>query len=193
MEFPELKAGILACRDCAQKFGFTPIPIFHGKENSLIMQIGQAPSKTVHATKKPFNDASGAKLKYEWYQITDNTFYNEDNFYMASMAHCFPGKNGKGGDNPPPPACSKKWLRNELEAVNNKLYIIIGARAAKFLFPKESFSELVFKNREINGKPAYILPHPSPLNIRWFHANPLFEEERVPEIRKAVHHILGLS
>ncbi|MFD2114218.1 uracil-DNA glycosylase family protein [Paenibacillus yanchengensis] len=193
VDFTELKNGILACRDCESKFGFTPVPIFQGKEHSLIMQIGQAPSRTVHRTNKPFNDLSGEKLKYQWYQITDDVFYNEDNFYMASMAHCFPGKNSKGGDNPPPMACARKWLRTEIEMVHNELYIIIGAKAAKFLFPDEKFSELVKKTTVLNNKPAIVLPHPSPANIRWFTANPSFEKTRVPEIKDIVHRVLQLS
>lgn len=192
LNFATLKHNILACRDCESKFGFPPVPIFHGNEDAIIMQIGQAPSRTVHETKKPFNDLSGAKLKYEWYQITDDIFYDENNFYITSMGHCFPGKNSKGGDNPPPIACAKKWLRTEIEMVNNQLYIIIGARAAKFIFPQENFTDLVRKNMQLNGKLAIVLPHPSPANIRWFTANPSFEAERIPEVRRTVQQVLGL-
>lgn len=35
-------------------------------------------------------------------------------------------------------------------------------------FPNEKFNELIFKNNYINGKLAIVLPHPSPLNIKWF-------------------------
>ncbi|MGO4107336.1 uracil-DNA glycosylase family protein [Paenibacillus sp. YAF4_2] len=193
MRFNELKDQITTCQDCKQKFGFTPNPIFHGKERSKIMQISQAPSKKVHETGLPFNDPSGAKLKYQWYQITDDIFYNEDNFYITAIAHCFPGKHPKGGDNPPPLACANKWLAREIEMVDNQLYIIIGARAAKYLFPNESFEDLIFKNNTLNNKPAVVLPHPSPLNIRWFKAHPAFEKKRMPEIRELIRDILGLT
>ncbi|MFR0985782.1 MAG: uracil-DNA glycosylase family protein [Frisingicoccus sp.] len=53
------------------------------------MQISQAPSRTVHNTGKPFNDASGRRLRSEWYRISDETFYNPDNFYIVSIAHCY--------------------------------------------------------------------------------------------------------
>ncbi|MCS7464945.1 uracil-DNA glycosylase family protein [Paenibacillus doosanensis] len=190
MSFTELKGNILACDDCTEKFGFTPVPIVHGNERSKIIQISQAPSNNVHLTKKPFNDPSGAKLKYKWYQITDDVFYNEDHFYITALSHCFPGKNAKGGDNPPPLACARKWLRKELEAVNNELFVIIGSKAAKFLFPNESFDGLVFKNNTLNDKPAIVLPHPSPLNRKWFKDHPLFEEKRLPEIREIVRKVL---
>ncbi|WP_430120678.1 uracil-DNA glycosylase family protein [Paenibacillus solani] len=101
MNFNEVKEKILLCQDCKDKFGFTPVPIIHGNQYSKIMQISQAPSYNVHITKRPFNDPSGAKLKYKWYQISDEVFYNEDNFYITSLSHCFPSKNNKGGDNLP--------------------------------------------------------------------------------------------
>jgi uracil-DNA glycosylase len=52
MDFNEMKVKILMCQDCKGKFGFTPVPIFHGNERSKIMQISQAPSNNVHITKK---------------------------------------------------------------------------------------------------------------------------------------------
>lgn len=193
MDFEQLKESILSCRDCRGKFGFAPVPIFHGHQHARIMQISQAPSKLVHMTKKPFNDPSGAKLKYQWYQITDEVFYNEDLFYITALAHCFPGKNPKGGDNPPPSACANKWLREELKLVDNELFVIIGSRAAKFMFPNDNFEDLVFNNHRIDNKPAIVLPHPSPLNIRWFKAHPDFEERRVPEVREMIWNVLKMK
>jgi len=190
MTFEELKYNILNCKDCAEKFGFEPVPIVHGNVNSKIMQISQAPSYNVHLSAKPFNDNSGKRLKYQWYKITDDIFYNENNFYITAMAHCYPGKNPKGGDRPPPMSCAKKWLFKEMSLVNNEIFIIIGSYASKFLFPADNFNELVFKDNYLNGKLAFVLPHPSPLNIRWFKDHPEFEAERLPYIREKVWTIL---
>ncbi|CAG7649106.1 hypothetical protein PAESOLCIP111_05802 [Paenibacillus solanacearum] len=193
MTFEELKEQIVACEACKAKFGFTPTPIFHGKEQSKIFQISQAPSHNVHLTKKPFNDQTGAKLKYKWYNITDDVFYDEDNFYITALSHCFPGKNARGGDNSPPLSCAKKWLVKELEMVNNRLFVIIGAKAAQFLFPQDRFEDLVFKNSTLHQKPAIVLPHPSPLNVKWFKDHPQFEEKRLPEIREMIWSVLELA
>lgn len=65
---------IKKCNFCEKQFGFKPHPIFLGNENSKIVQISQAPSATVHETLKLFTDMSGKKLKYDWYQITDEAF-----------------------------------------------------------------------------------------------------------------------
>lgn len=187
-----LQGQILSCRLCRDLFGFEPRPVVLGNRGARIMQISQAPSKTVHETGRPFNDASGRTLRGAWYQISDRDFYDPDLFYIVSMAHCYPGKAPGGGDRRPPKICAERWLTNELELVDNALYIIIGGIAASFFFPKRSLTSLVFEDHRLRGKPAYVLPHPSPLNVKWFMDYPQFAAERLPRIRKAVHQALGL-
>lgn len=188
-KFAQLKREILACNFCQEKFGYEPHPIFWGNKRAKIMQISQAPSLNVHNTLKPFNDLSGKKLR-QWYGIDDDTFYDPDNFYITSLAHCYPGKSKSGGDRLPPKCCSDKWLKQEILSVENDIYIIIGSYAAMKLFPKQSFNKLIFSIQIFNGKPAYVLPHPSPLNMRWFKNNPEFEQDRIKVIRKVVHDLL---
>ena len=189
-EFNNLINNIKKCQICREKFGFEPHPVCFGNVNAKIVQISQAPSATVYKTLKPFTDQSGKKLKYEWYNIDDVDFYNPNNFYITSLAYCYPGKDKNGNDRVPPKICYDTWLKKELELINNKIYIIIGAKAAKVFFPKELFNELVFKNNYINGKIAIVLPHPSPLNIKWFKDNPDFLEKRLLEIRKIIENTL---
>lgn len=190
--FLNLREQILSCRQCQSDFGFEPHPIVFGNPGAKIMQISQAPSRTVHNTRKPFNDASGRRLRSEWYRISDETFYNPDNFYIVSIAHCYPGKNPKGGDNRPPKCCADKWLSQELGLVQNEIYILIGGSAAAYFFPKQKLTELVFQDLTLNGKRTFVLPHPSPLNVKWFRDYPEFMEKRVFEIEKAVHKTLGI-
>lgn len=191
-KFEELKKQIADCRQCESEFGFEPHPVLFGNPNAKIVQISQAPSLTVHKTGLPFNDASGKRLRSQWYKISDETFYNPDNFYIVSIAHCYPGKNPKGGDKRPPKCCADKWLNKELELVQNKLYLLVGSYAAQYFFPKEKLTDLVFKDLTVNGKPAFVLPHPSPINMNWFRDNPDFINHRIPVIEQAVHSALGL-
>ena len=90
----------------------------------------------------------------------------------------------------PPKVCYETWIKKELEYINNKLYIIIGAKSAKVFFPKEDFNSLIFKNNKLNGKLAIVLPHPSPLNIKWFKDHPKFMKKRILEIREIVNKVL---
>lgn len=185
-----LKKDILSCKACKDILEHDPNPIFQGNEHSHIFQIGQAPSRTVMETGKPFNDASGKKLLDDWYQITREQFYDPDNFYIASIAKCYPGKTKRTGDNPPPISCAKLFLNKELELVEPDLYIVIGAYAAKWLFPDTDFTTLVFQNHFFHKRPLYVLPHPSPLNRKWLKDHPEFEKQRIIEIREKIHDIL---
>ncbi len=182
--------NLRACQECASLFDHVPRPVFLGFLDAPIMQISQAPSKTVHETGYPFNDASGRKLRHEWYEISDETFYNPENFYITSVGKCFPGKDARGGDNKPPKICAKLWLEGELRYVKNVLYLIVGKAAAEYFFPKRSFYELVMEDQTIRGKTAFVLPHPSPLNVKWFKDHPKFFTERLPKIRQQLHAVL---
>ncbi len=189
--FDELVKEIKKCNICQEKFGFKPHPVFWGCQKSKIVQISQAPSKTVNETLKPFTDQSGKKLKYEWYKIDDDTFYNTDNFYIAALAHCYPGKDKSGNDRMPPKVCYEKWIKKELELIDNKIYIIVGAKAAKIFFPNEDFLDLVLKNNYLNNKVAIVLPHPSPLNIKWLKEHEDVFNKRIIEVRKIIDDVLN--
>ena len=189
-EFEIIKKNILQCRACQEIFVFEPTPIFWGNETSKIVQISQAPSKRVNEIEKPFMDQSGKTLKEQWYQITEEEFYNPDNFYITAMAHCYPGKDKNGADRQPPQYCYEKWIQQEIKQIKNKLYIVIGAKAASTLFPHQNYETLIFQNHELNGKPAIVLPHPSPLNRRWIKAHPEFLGKRIKEVREQIYKII---
>lgn len=187
MDFEIFKNEVQNCKFCEEKFGFIPHPVFWGNKNSKIVQISQAPSNTVHMQMKPFTDASGKTLKYDWYQISDDDFYNKDNFFIGALAHCYPGKDKNGNDKNPPSCCFDKWVKKEISLVNNKIYILIGSKAAKKFFPQQKFEDLVFSNQIFNGKLTIVLPHPSPLNKKWLKDHPDFLNKRIVQIRKIIN------
>lgn len=184
--FTQLKEQIINCRLCQRDFGFEPKPVFWGNQTAKIVHISQAPSLNVYKTQRPFNDKSGEKLRKEWYQVTDEEFYNSSLFYITAIAHCYPGKNKSGGDKKPPKVCAEKWLKRELKLLKPKLFLVLGNYAANFFFPKRKLSELVFENLKVDGVPCFVLPHPSPQNIKWFKDYPEFEKERLSGIREGI-------
>lgn len=189
--FEDLKKDIEKCRFCQEKFGFVPRPIFYGKQNSKIVQISQAPSSKVQESGRPFTDMSGKTLRNEWYNISEEVFYNQDNFFIGALAHCYPGKDKNGNDRLPPKCCFDKWVKKELELLNNKIFIVIGAKAAKVFFPNDNFEDLVFKNNIWNDKLTIVLPHPSPLNRRWIKSHPEFMNKRILEVREIINDIIN--
>lgn len=187
-ELEKLQAQLRACRHCEGML--EPRPVVHGNPGAPILQVSQAPGRKVHETGIPFNDASGRRLRQNWYQISDAQFYDPDLFYITSMGHCYPGK-GKTGDKKPPRCCFDMWTRREIELKpGTRMMLVIGREAASRLFPKREFTELVFQDQEYDGIPCYVLPHPSPLNVRWFRMHPEFETQRMPVIREKLHQVL---
>ncbi|MGM0240749.1 uracil-DNA glycosylase family protein [Enterococcus sp. AZ103] len=176
------------CTRCANILN--PAPVFLGNQDAKIVHISQAPSYKVSQTKKPFTDASGKKLRDEWYQVNEETFYDPAKFCFLAVGLCYPGKNKSGGDKQPPTICSKLWLDPALDYLQNKLFILVGNKAAQHFFKGQDFAELIFQTQEIHGKPTIVLPHPSPLNIKWFKDHPDFYQYRLPEIRAMVQTML---
>jgi uracil-DNA glycosylase len=79
----------------------------------------------------------------------------------------------------------------ELKILDNKLYIIIGAKACKRFFPNEKYEDLIFKNNYWNNKLTIVLPHPSPLNKKWLKDHPEFMEKRIVEVRNIIKEIIN--
>lgn len=189
---PALQEEIKKCRFCQEAFGFVPRPVVWGDEKAPVVQISQAPGAKVHASGIPFSDASGKRLRQEWYQISDEAFYDPKNFYITVAGHCYPGKSKKGNYDAKPPACCwKMWTSQEIALKKGtRLYLLIGLEAASKFFPGRTLSDLVFEDLQIDGIPCYVLPHPSPLNRKWLQDHPDFEARRLPVIRKAIHDLL---
>ena len=189
--FEQLKRELCACRLCEGKFDHEPRAIFQGAQDANIMQISQAPSIHVHNSGLPFHDASGKSCAGNGIKSMMHSFMMSITSISLPWDTAIRGK-GKQGDKKPPRICARTWLMRELDAVDNQLYIIIGAMAAKELFPERSFEELVFHDQQLRGKPALVLPHPSPLNVRWMKEHPQFEADRLLHIRKLIHRALQL-
>lgn len=162
-----------------------------GEHTARIVQIGQAPSIAGAKIGKPWADKSGQKLRDKWYLLTEDQFYNKNNFYFTAMGMYFPGKDKNGGDLRPSLELAKKWLPIELAILKPQLIILIGKMAADFFFPGKNFKELILNDQEINGVKTIVLPHPSPLNIKWFKDNPEFEQSRLGEIRSILTDLIS--
>ena len=71
---------------------------------------------------------------------------------------------------------------------------IVYGKTYDFEFSKDNYMFTIRKGKDLlysqqlknlNNKLTIVLPHPSPLNMRWFKANPGFEN-RLVEIRKII-------
>jgi len=152
---------VRACRICEQQLPLGANPVLQLNENARILIVGQAPGRKVHESGKPFDDASGKRLR-EWMGINDNIFYDADLIAILPMGFCFPG-TGKSGDLPPRPECASTWRQPLLdEAANIQMTLVLGRYAQLYHFSnfKGNLTELV-KSWQNYWPELLPLPHPA--------------------------------
>jgi uracil-DNA glycosylase len=67
---------IRMCELCNSALPLKPKPILNFSKAARIMIIGQAPGIKAHDSGKPWNDASGVRLR-EWLGVSDEQFYDK--------------------------------------------------------------------------------------------------------------------
>ena len=187
-EFDSCLAQVRACRTCEAHLPLGPRPVVRMAPGARLLIIGQAPGTKVHESGVPWNDASGDRLR-EWLSIDRDVFYDPSKVAIMPMGFCYPGRDPRGGDNPPRPECAPQWhgpLRAQLP--NIRLTLLIGTYAQKYHLGervRRTMTETVAHWRDY--LPDYLpTPHPSWRTTHWMKKNPWFERELVPELRRAV-------
>ncbi len=189
-----------ACRVCAADLPLGPRPVVRARATARLLIVGQAPGTRVHETGIPWNDPSGERLR-AWLAVDRETFFDQDRIAIMPMGFCYPGRDPRGGDNPPRPECAPLWhppLLAALPAVELTLLVglyaqrrYLGARggAKKGARRRGTLTETVRAWADYG--PAYLpLPHPSWRNTGWLKRNPWFEAELLPELRARVRALL---
>lgn len=185
----ELLSDIRKCTIC--KDFIEPNPVVLASKKSKIIIVGQAPGTKVHQSGIPWDDASGKQLR-NWLGVTNEQFYNTNNFGIIPMGFCYPGK-GKSGDLPPRKECAPQWHQPLLDEMSKvKLVVLIGMYAQNYYLKdraKRTLTETVDAFQKY--LPDYfVLPHPSPRNRFWLTKNPWFEKEVLPQFKKIIKELL---
>lgn len=191
-----------ACRVCVQQpqgrpLPHEPRPVFQLSPTARLLIASQAPGTKVHASGRPFTDASGDRLR-GWLGIGREIFYDESRVAIVPMGLCFPGQDARGSDLAPRRECAPLWrtkLMQHLGAV--ELVLAIGMYAQSWhlgRFNKASLTETVRAWREpyeALSPPVVPLPHPSWRNNGWIAREPWFERELLPVVRAHVARLVG--
>ena len=170
-----------------------PRPVVWPSSTARVLIAGQAPGTKVHASGKPFDDASGDRLR-EWLGVGRDAFYDTGKFAMLPMGFCFPGQDAKGGDLPPRRECAPAWRSRFLAAMPQiELVVAIGGYAHAWhvgSLRRRSLTETVADWRRIfdaTSSPKVLpLPHPSWRNSGWLKQNRWFEVDVLPVLRAEV-------
>jgi uracil-DNA glycosylase len=178
------------CTLCADHLPMGPRPVLQMHPRARILLASQAPGRKVHASGRPFTDASGDRLR-EWLGMKPAVFYDPKRVAILPMGFCYPG-TGTGGDLPPRPECASAWRTSLLRHLGHlKLTLVIGRYAHGYHLPGAggSVTETVRSWRQ-HWPGVVPLPHPSPRNNLWLRRNPWFEQDLLPPLRARVAQIL---
>ena len=151
----------------------------------------------VHASGTPFTDPSGDRLR-AWLQLGSEEFYDQARIAIVPMGFCFPGHDAAGGDLPPRRECAQAWHERLFAAMPQlELILAVGSYAQRWHLgaaDARSMTDTVKRWRELldaKGRPRRIaLPHPSWRNNAWLSANPWFEAELLPRLRKEIRRLM---
>ncbi|MEO5335780.1 MAG: uracil-DNA glycosylase family protein [Magnetospirillum sp. WYHS-4] len=181
-----------ACILCRDRLPLGPRPVLRAEAGARLLIVGQAPGTRVHETGIPWNDPSGDRLR-DWMGVDRETFYDATRIAIVPMGLCYPGRDAKGGDNPPCPECAPLWhprIRPLLPDI--RLTLLVGRYAQAFYLGTRRHNDLTGTVAAWRDYlPDFLpLPHPSWRNTAWLKRHPWFTEELLPELRRRV---TGLS
>lgn len=188
---PALLREIRGCTLCSPHLPLGPRPVLQAGAEARILIASQAPGRKVHASGKPFTDASGDRLR-DWLGMSPEVFYDPNRVAIVPMGFCYPG-TGSGGDLPPRPECVPAWRAQLLASLPNiELTLVIGRYAIAWHLPDAGASLTASVRRWREYWPSVMpLPHPSPRNGLWLRRNPWFAEEMLPALRQRVAEVLA--
>ena len=197
-----LVAEIRGCRICCDARAGKPLPhaprpVVRPSATARICIASQAPGVRVHASGTPFTDPSGDRLR-AWLQLSPEEFYDQRRIAIVPMGFCFPGHDAAGGDLPPRPECARAWHARLFDAMPQlELILAVGSYAQRWHLGAAaggSMTEAVKRWRELldaQARPRSLaLPHPSWRNNAWLAANPWFERELLPRLRRELRELM---
>jgi uracil-DNA glycosylase len=193
----DLADAIRACRLCEARFATTatahqPRPVVWFQPGARILVAGQAPGARVHASGRPFTDASGDRLR-DWMGVTGAEFYDLSRVAVVPMAFCFPGYDAKGSDLPPPPLCAATWRARVTECLGPlPLTLLVGGAAIRWHLGLRDVTAAVADWRAPSARGVFPLPHPSWRNTGWLKRHPWFQAELLPVLRARVREVLDV-
>ena len=187
-----LLRAVRACHACDAHLPLGARPVLQAGTTARILIVGQAPGAKAHASGVPWDDRSGERLR-AWMGIDAETFYDRDRVAILPMGFCFPGR-AASGDMPPRRECAELWLDHLLAKLPRiELTLLVGQYAQAHFLRQSGHASVTATTRNWRAHAPRMLPlpHPSPRNIAWFKANPWFDSDLLPVLRRRVSELIA--
>lgn len=107
-----------------------------GKYSSKIMIIGEAPGKEEDESGKPFVGSAGRYLDH----VLEGTKLDRRDFFITNTVKCRPPKN-RTPKKLEIDTCTSNYLFNQIELIDPKLIMLLGAVAAKTVLGIKTIGE----------------------------------------------------
>jgi uracil-DNA glycosylase len=136
--FEELRTKVLACTKCPNLVAFRHSVVFGvGNPNAELMFVGEAPGADEDRQGEPFVGRAGELLT----KIIQTMGYQRSEVYIANVLKCRPDiPEGAPGNRQPTPTEMETclpYLRQQIQLIQPKAMVALGATAMRGLFGKE--------------------------------------------------------
>jgi uracil-DNA glycosylase family 4 len=142
--FEELRTQVLACTKCPHLVAFRHSVVFGvGNPTAELMFVGEAPGADEDMQGEPFVGRAGELLT----KIIETMGFQRSGVYIANVLKCRPDTPpGTPGNRQPTPAEMQTclpYLRQQIELIQPKVMVALGATAMRGLFGKVEPMRLV--------------------------------------------------
>ena len=127
-----LKEEILKCKKCELAKSRHHVIFGEGNTNGGIFIIGEAPGRDEDLQGRPFVGKSGQLLDKI---LTACGFTRDEHVFISNIVKCRPPENRV--PTPNEAAVCMPWLLQQIELVNPKIMILLGATALKYMAGNE--------------------------------------------------------
>jgi uracil-DNA glycosylase family 4 len=127
-----------------------------GKYSSRVMIIGEAPGKEEDETGKPFVGSAGRYLDH----VLEGTGLDRRDFFITNTVKCRP-PNNRTPKRPEIETCTTNYLFEQIELLNPKLIMLLGAVAAKTVLGLKTINEARGTVIEKDGRRYIVGYHPA--------------------------------
>jgi uracil-DNA glycosylase len=151
-----LAAQIRVCTKCPLCQSRTLAVPGDGKTSARVMLIGEAPGREEDETGHPFVGAAGRFLDH----VLEGTGINRDDLFITNIVKCRPPQN-RTPKRDEVETCTDNYLFRQIELINPKLIMLLGATAAKRMLGLKTINEARGKVIEQDGRKYVVGYHPA--------------------------------